>query len=303
MSEPQSSQSPVDESDSSLDTLELRVLIDFVSRLGMAMSAAGQSVSSIQGSLAKIAHAYGMDAQIAVLPDIILVKLGERELSRVGLASHVVKPLRLDQTAAVFALAHLAERAEISPADGLRRLDEIERGASRFGAAARILGYALIAVGIGLILEGSFSQLVTCILLGVLIGELKELSGGNRTAAGAHTCSGRAHCRDDCVLHRQGRSGIWALDAADPARGHVPSRRDTHDGHVGTRKWRCHFRILPTGGRRRPAPAPHVWLYRRRPDCRPPDCRSLCPGAETPLRVVGGLDRRAHLRSRQLRAP
>jgi uncharacterized membrane protein YjjB (DUF3815 family) len=34
-----------------------------------------------------------------------------------------------------------------------------------------------------LILEGSASQLVTCILLGALIGELKELSGGNRTAA------------------------------------------------------------------------------------------------------------------------
>ena len=183
MREPQSSKSTVDGSDSSLDPLESSALIEFVSQLGMAMSAAGESVSSIQSSLAKIARAYGIDAQIAVLPNVLLVKVGDRELSEVGLASNVVKPLRLDQTAAVFALAQLAERAEISPADGLRRLDEIERDASRFGAAARILGYALVAVGIGLILEGSLSQLVTCILLGVLIGELKELSGGNRTAA------------------------------------------------------------------------------------------------------------------------
>jgi uncharacterized membrane protein YjjP (DUF1212 family) len=146
------------------------------------MTAAGQSVSAIQSSLAKITKAYGTDAEIAVLPNLLLVKLGERELSEVGLASNVVQPLRLDQTAEIFQLAQRAERADISPSDGLRRLDDIMRSSSRYGAAARILGYALIAIGIGLILEGSLSQLVTCILLGVLIGELKELSGGNRTA-------------------------------------------------------------------------------------------------------------------------
>ncbi|HYI25858.1 MAG TPA: threonine/serine exporter family protein [Thermomicrobiales bacterium] len=182
LSEPLSSKSSVDQRDSPLTMPEPSGLIEFVSQLGMAMSAAGESVSSIQGSLAKIAQAYGTDAQIAVLPNILLVKSGEREVSEVGLASGVVNPLRLDQTAEVFELARLAKRAEISPLEGLKRLDEILRGAPRYGAAARILGYALVAVGIGLILEGSFSQLVTCILLGVLIGELKELCAGNRTA-------------------------------------------------------------------------------------------------------------------------
>lgn len=147
----------------------------------MAMSAAGESVSEIQSALATISRAYGTDPHIAVLPNILLVKSGGSEPPEVGLASSVVNPLRLDQTAAVFELAGLAKRAEISPSDGLKRLDEIIRGASRYSAPARISGYALIAVGIGLILEGSASQLVTCILLGVLIGELKALSDKNRT--------------------------------------------------------------------------------------------------------------------------
>src|SRR4029434_6691353 len=97
-------------------------------------------------------------------------------------ASGTNRSLRLDQTAAVFDLARQAERAEVSPAQGLQRLEEIERTPSGYSDAARILGHAAIAVGLGLILEGSFAQLVTCILLGVLIGELKALSEGNQTA-------------------------------------------------------------------------------------------------------------------------
>jgi len=89
---------------------------------------------------------------------------------------------RLDQTAAIFDLARRAERAEMSPAEGLRSLKQIERTSSRYSAAVRILGHAVLAVGLGLVLEGSLSQLVTCVLLGVLIGELKALSDGHRTA-------------------------------------------------------------------------------------------------------------------------
>src|SRR6478736_811345 len=153
-----------------------------MSKLGIAMTAAGESISAIQTSLARIANAYQVEAQVAVLPNTLLIKLGGRGPSEVDLASEVLQSLRLDQTAEVFNLVEQAERAEISPLQGLRRLQEIERNPSRYGVAVRIVGYSAIAVGIGLILEGSLSQLLTCILLGVLIGELKELSGGHRTA-------------------------------------------------------------------------------------------------------------------------
>ena len=157
-------------------------LLEFMSMLGTAMTGAGQSISAIQTSLGKIARAYHVQAQVAVLPNILLIKFGEHGVSEVDLASGVVHELRLDQTASLFRLVERAERAEISPVEGLSLLSEIERTPSRYSAPARILGYAAIAVGIGLILEGSFSQLLTCILLGVLIGELKELCAGNRTA-------------------------------------------------------------------------------------------------------------------------
>lgn len=157
-------------------------LLGFMSQLGLAMTAAGQPVSASSASLTNIARAYGVEAQVSIVPNTLFVKLGGRGGAALDLASGVNRSLRLDQTADVFDLARLAERAEISPAEGLARLEEIERKPSRYGAAVRILGHALIAVGLGLILEGSFAQLVTCVLLGVLIGELKALSEGKRTA-------------------------------------------------------------------------------------------------------------------------
>jgi uncharacterized membrane protein YjjP (DUF1212 family) len=123
-----------------------------------------------------------VEAQVSVVPNTLFVKLGGRGSSALDLASGVTRSLRLDQTAEVFDLARRAERAEISPTQGLTRLEEIEQTPPRYRAEARILGHALIAVGLGLILEGSFAQLVTCILLGVLIGELKALSEGHQTA-------------------------------------------------------------------------------------------------------------------------
>jgi uncharacterized membrane protein YjjP (DUF1212 family) len=164
------------------DANDSRVLLEFISQLGLAMSAAGQPVSANRTSLTKIANAYGIDAEISVLPNMLFVRLGGRGSSALELASGLDPSLRLDQAADVFDLAQLAERAEVTASEGLRRLREIERQPSRYSTAVRILGHAVIAVGLGLILEGSFSQLVTCILLGILIGELKALSEGYRTA-------------------------------------------------------------------------------------------------------------------------
>jgi uncharacterized membrane protein YjjP (DUF1212 family) len=168
--------------DGATGELDPHTLLEFMSQLGLAMTAAGQPVGASNTSLTKIAMAYGVEAQVSIVPNTLFVKLGGRESSTLDLASGLNRSLRLDQTAEVFDLARQAEQAEISPAQGLRRLKEVERTPSRYSAATRIFGHAMIAVGLGLILEGSFAQLVTCILLGVLIGELKALSEGHRTA-------------------------------------------------------------------------------------------------------------------------
>ncbi len=157
-------------------------LLEFISQLGIAMSEAGQPVGANSRSLTRIANAYGVEIQVTVVPNLVILKFGGRESSALDMASGENLALRLDQTAEVFDLVQLAERAAISPSAGLKRLREILQKPARYRTEVRTLGYALIAVGLGLILEGSLSALVTCVLLGLLIGEFKALSEGNRTA-------------------------------------------------------------------------------------------------------------------------
>jgi len=157
-------------------------LLEFISQLGIAMAAAGQPVSDNSTSLMRIARAYGVEVQVTIVPNLLIIKLGGRESSTLDMASGTNRIFRLDQTADVFDLVRQAERAAISPAEGLQRLREIERKPPRYGTEVRIVGYAMIAVGIGLILEGSLSALVTCVFLGLLVGEFKALSEGHRTA-------------------------------------------------------------------------------------------------------------------------
>ncbi len=161
---------------------DTRALLEFLSQLGIAMSVAGQPVSDCSTSLLRIAAAYGHEVQVTVLPATTIVKIGGRELSTLNLASGEGRSLRLDQIAEVFDLVRIAERAMIAPSEGLRRLEGIMRTPSRYGTGVRTLGHAVLAMGLGLILEGSFSALVACFVLGLLVGGLNALSQGHRTA-------------------------------------------------------------------------------------------------------------------------
>jgi uncharacterized membrane protein YjjP (DUF1212 family) len=161
---------------------DTRTLLEFLSQLGIAMSVAGQPVSDCSTSLLRIAAAYGHEVQVTVLPATTIVKLGGRELSTLNLASGEGRSLRLDQVAEVFDLVRIAERAMIPPSEGLWRLEGIMRKPSRYGSGVRTLGHAVLAMGLGLILEGSFSALVACFILGLLIGGVNVLSQGHRTA-------------------------------------------------------------------------------------------------------------------------
>jgi uncharacterized membrane protein YjjP (DUF1212 family) len=160
---------------------DAHMLLEFISQLGIAMSAAGQPVNANSRSLRQIAEAYGAEIQVTVVPNLIIVKSGGSESPALDMASGSNRTLRLDQTAEVFDLVRLAEKAAISPLEGLNRLHDILEKPARYRTEIRTLGYALIAVGIGLVLEGSFAALVTCVLLGLLVGELKALSEGHRT--------------------------------------------------------------------------------------------------------------------------
>ena len=93
-------------------------------------------------------------------------------------------------------LVRIAERAMIGPSEGLRRLEGIMRKPSRYGTWVRTLGHAVLAMGLGMILEGSFSALVTCFSLGFLVAGLNALSHPFRQAS---TCAFNALAALSCA--------------------------------------------------------------------------------------------------------
>jgi uncharacterized membrane protein YjjP (DUF1212 family)/uncharacterized membrane protein YjjB (DUF3815 family) len=152
----------------------VRDLRQFLLYLGSAMTAAGEAVNRIEDHLCRVAAVYGApDARVSVLPTYLVVALEPGQPATLEPTQQLRGGLRLDQTAAVYDLLKVAERGEVEPADGSRRISEIVAMTPRFRPLAQISGHAVLAAGICLILEATWTDLVLSALFGVLVGAFK----------------------------------------------------------------------------------------------------------------------------------
>src|SRR5688572_17684978 len=90
--------------------------ITFLTRLGHALSAAGDPVSSTERTLDRIARSFGMsNVEIGVLPTLVLVRGHDGDAPTLDLAGAVVgDDLRLDQVGALYELVDLAQEGRIT---------------------------------------------------------------------------------------------------------------------------------------------------------------------------------------------
>jgi uncharacterized membrane protein YjjP (DUF1212 family) len=153
---------------------EQRELQAFLVRLGAAMNAADEPVYVVQQTLRRVAAAFGMrDARISAFPTSLLVSLGGGESATLELTTPLASNPRLDQIAALHRLVSEAERGAVRPAEGLRRLDELREAAPRFGAFTSLAGYAVLAIGIAMILQPAPREIVAAALFGAIVGGLR----------------------------------------------------------------------------------------------------------------------------------
>jgi uncharacterized membrane protein YjjP (DUF1212 family) len=155
------------------DRGELHELQAFVIQLGAAMNAAGETVASVQERLTRVTRAYNArSARISAFPTFLMVTMGRGEPASLELTSVAAVP-RLDQIAALDHLVHEAERGAVRPADGLRRLDEIDAMRPRFGPVPSTAGYSVLTVGLCLILQPTARDVAAAAVLGALVGVLR----------------------------------------------------------------------------------------------------------------------------------
>jgi len=155
-------------------TTEREPAVQFILELAAALNLVGESVAINQARTERIAAAYGIsDARVAVLPNLVLAAGGRGRPTVIEFARLDPLYLRLDRTAAIADLADAAERGEVDPEDGLRRLDEIAKIQHRFGLVGVIAGHMVLTIGLTLILQPTPEALGLSAALGALVGALK----------------------------------------------------------------------------------------------------------------------------------
>jgi uncharacterized membrane protein YjjP (DUF1212 family) len=148
----------------------------FVTQLGAAMTSAGQPVHEVQDRLRRVATAYGAgSARVSAFPTYFMVSMGTGEAATIELTTPLAPLLRLDQVAAIDALADEAEHGVITPTEGLAQLVDIRELTPRYGAVVGILGYAILAFGLCLILHPAPRDIAAAAIFGIIVGALQHI--------------------------------------------------------------------------------------------------------------------------------
>jgi uncharacterized membrane protein YjjP (DUF1212 family) len=152
------------------------VLLEFMFRLAQAYLACGEQTAEIELLLRRVALAYGMgQTRVVALPTAIFITVHDQTSERVTLAEGPSQALRLDQIAEVYRLGDAAQRATLTPREGLDRLIEILRTQPRFGRIGGLIGHTILAIGVSMVLMPTPVNIAAAALLGFLVGALKLL--------------------------------------------------------------------------------------------------------------------------------
>nr|WP_240977681.1 threonine/serine exporter family protein [Planctomonas sp. JC2975] len=145
--------------------------------MGGALAGTGTAVTDIKRTLQNVAVAMGSpDAAIVVLPTALFVGIPGEQESRFDLAQAPSGEVLFDRAARVSDIAQAAISGQLTAVEGVRLIDEAETTGPRFRWPLRVLGHAMIAVGVALVLSGaSVASLVLTFALGALAGGMKLL--------------------------------------------------------------------------------------------------------------------------------
>ncbi len=147
---------------------ERTTLLRFLGRLGQAQLNAGNAVSLVERDLAMIARVNGEpNVQVFVLPTVLFLKWEGGEEHQVDMAhgAYRVATLRFDQIEEVFTIARSARKGELTPQEGLDRIDIMWNTPHFYGDVGYVCGYLMTTLGVALMLRPSINGLLITSLM------------------------------------------------------------------------------------------------------------------------------------------
>ncbi|MFO0875683.1 MAG: threonine/serine exporter family protein [Phycisphaerales bacterium] len=158
-------------------TAETDTLLEFMYRLGQGYLACGEQTALVELFLRRIATARGMRrSRVVAFPTAIFIAMHDGVKEHVTIAEGPLQTLRLDQVAEVYTLGEAAQRGEVTPQDGLKRLNETLRKPTRFGIVGALAGHVILTLGLALVLAPALANLVAAAVLGTVVGAVKALN-------------------------------------------------------------------------------------------------------------------------------
>ncbi|MFB8387299.1 threonine/serine exporter ThrE family protein [Microbacterium sp. NPDC055910] len=142
-------------------------------QLGATLLASSQATSDVQVTLQELAVRYERpELRIFVLPTLVLLEDPSTSPAQMAFVAADQEPLRLDQAGAVERVVQRAFAQAPEPAEVVAALAEIKAAPPRFGSILTVIGYALLTVGFGLVLNPTVTALPVYVVLGVIVGAI-----------------------------------------------------------------------------------------------------------------------------------
>jgi uncharacterized membrane protein YjjP (DUF1212 family) len=151
-------------------------MLKFLKELSKSLIAAGSSVTDTADIIEKIAATYNVPAEVSVVPTMLLLKLGDENSSNITITTQSPGILPLNQVSEIYKLIGEVEKHEISFKNALIRIKEIISSKHHFGKWGVLLGYFLLSLGLGLLIQPSYQQLVVSSIFGIIVGFLILIS-------------------------------------------------------------------------------------------------------------------------------
>lgn len=146
-------------------------VVEMLGRLGTTLLAASQATSDVEDTLYRLAATYDRgDLRVFVLPTLVLIDDTRASPSQTAFFPAGQDALRLDQAGAADQLVRRALDERTEPGTVIERVADIRTAAPRFGPVLSVIGYMLLTVGFGLVLNPTVTALPVYVVLGAIVG-------------------------------------------------------------------------------------------------------------------------------------
>jgi uncharacterized membrane protein YjjP (DUF1212 family) len=148
--------------------------IGFVLALGRTLHRYGTPAHRLEEGLRRVCDKLGIVAEIFTTPTAIIMSFGAPTELKTRMLRVEGGELDMGKLAQVDALADDVIEHEISPEEGMRRLDAITSGPPRFNKALSTTVHGSAAGGLAVFLVGSLHDMALAAVIGLLIGLLAQ---------------------------------------------------------------------------------------------------------------------------------